>query len=143
LTPRLPAFRLANNATSWGVAFMESIIHRAPREKRPYARSDLEVVRNPEVSGLAKALHQFACSQKEGWELRMAHIKKHFKEKEDAIYAALANLEDQGYLLRLNTAGKKGQFRGVIYHWYEQAIPKPKRKRYSKQLVEEVEPFRA
>ena len=68
------------------------------------------------------------------WELRMAHVKRVFREKDDALYAALILLEDEGYLIRQHEARRGGHWNGVVYQWYEEQLPLNERRHLNKKL---------
>lgn len=66
-----------------------------------------ELLRNPEISGKAKALLCLLLSNREGWKSYIITIQKMMKEGEVAIRAAISELEKFGYLLRLKYRDKE------------------------------------
>ena len=61
-----------------------------------------DLLRNPEISGKAKALLCLLLSNQEGWYSYMATLQKTMKEGRDAIYSGLSELEEFGYLQRIH-----------------------------------------
>ena len=66
-----------------------------------------ELLRNPKISGKAKALLCLLLSNKEGWKSYITTIKRMVKEGEDAIRSGISELEEHGYLLRIKYRDKK------------------------------------
>jgi hypothetical protein len=66
-----------------------------------------ELLRNPEISGKAKALLCLLLSNKEGWKSCVSGIGKMMKEGADAINSGINELEEHGYLIRVRYRDKK------------------------------------
>jgi hypothetical protein len=66
-----------------------------------------ELLRNPEISGKAKALLCLLLSNKEGWKSCISGISKMMKEGSDAINSGINELEEYGYLIRVRYRDKK------------------------------------
>lgn len=102
---------------------MKNIIHKTHRDNM-FATVSLYCLQDPRVSGLAKALHFYAISRPEGWELRMQDLCRRFKEGRYAIRNALRELEDAGYLVRRQSrsaaADGSTRFGTTECCWYEE-----------------------
>ena len=59
------------------------------------------VLRNPELSGKAKAILCILLSNKEGWKSHLTQLQKYVKEQSSAIQSGLKELETLGYLCRI------------------------------------------
>jgi len=74
---------------------------------RKFTQIPNELLRNPDISGKAKALLGILLSNAQGWTSYIATLKNFMKEGEDAIRSGLAELEEQGYLVRLRYRHKE------------------------------------
>jgi hypothetical protein len=101
---------------------MRSILHRTHRDGN-FATLNNTAVEDPKLNGLAKALHHYAFSRPEDWELRIGDLRKRFKEGREALTAAFKNLEMQGYLRRTTEHAATGKFATMRYEWFEQPLP--------------------
>ena len=96
---------------------MKSILHKTHRRNR-YATVNLTCLEDDRLSGLAKAIHFYAMSRPDDWDLNTADIIQRFQEGRDAIYKALGDLKGFGYLTQMQE--RIGQrFGPVELHWYE------------------------
>jgi len=68
-----------------------------------------ELLRNPKITGKAKALLCLLLSNRDGWTSYIQTIKKMMKEGEDAIRVGLRELEQANYLQRIRYRHKKGK----------------------------------
>lgn len=68
-----------------------------------------ELIGNPNLSAKAKGVLIYLLSKPADWEVYAQEIEQHFKEKIDAIYTALTELEKQGYIVREQTR-EEGRF---------------------------------
>ena len=68
-----------------------------------------ELIGNPNLSAKAKGVLIYLLSKPADWEVYAQEIEGHFKEKIDAIYTALSELEKQGYIIREQTR-EEGRF---------------------------------
>jgi len=66
-----------------------------------------ELLRNPKISGKAKALLCLLLSNKEGWKSCISGIERMMKEGTDAINSGINELEEYGYLIRVRYRDKK------------------------------------
>lgn len=65
-----------------------------------------DLLRNPDISGKAKALLCLLLSNKEGWYSYITTLKQMMKEGEDAIRSAIEELESHSYLMRIRYRDK-------------------------------------
>jgi hypothetical protein len=74
------------------------------------------LIRNPEISSKAKTILCILLSNSENWHSCMSVIQSMMKEKRDAIYSALNELEVFGYLKRLKIQHKNTKvFYGLFW----------------------------
>ena len=66
-----------------------------------------ELLRNPEISGKAKAILCILLSNREGWSSYISTLKQMMKEGEDAIRSGINELEENRYLWRVRYRCKK------------------------------------
>lgn len=93
------------------------VLHRVERDRK-YAVVHLTAIEDPRLTGTAKAVHVYAMSRPDGWELSTEDIYHRFKEGKDAIGAAFKCLEKFGYLKREKSRQDGGRWL-YIYTWYE------------------------
>jgi hypothetical protein len=65
-----------------------------------------DLLRNPEISGKAKAILCILLSNKEGWTTYITNLQKMMKEGLDAIRSGVSELEEFGYLIRVRYRDK-------------------------------------
>jgi len=95
-----------------------------------------ELLRNPKISGKAKALLCLLLSNKEGWKSYITAIKRMMKEGEDAIRSGISELEEHGYLLRIKYRDKKTKvWRGSF--WAYTDLPWKLNIESQKQIIEQ------
>jgi hypothetical protein len=99
-----------------------NILHKTHRDNR-FTTINLTAVEDPELTGLAKAVHLYAMSRPEGWQLKIKDIVSKFKENKDTIYRAMILLEERGYLTRETIRNDNRTIVQWIYHWYEEPQP--------------------
>lgn len=84
---------------------------------------------NPKLSFKAKGLWAYCMSRKNDWQFHVSHLSKVSKEKEDAVYSAIKELEKEGYIRKVQN-NKNGKFEKVDYEVYEESqlkkcLPQP------------------
>ena len=80
-----------------------------------------DLLRNPTISGKAKALMCILLANKEGWKSCIPAIKLMMKEGETAIRGAIAELEQTGYLLRIRYRDKQTKtWKGSFWAYSDQ-----------------------
>lgn len=65
-----------------------------------YVTVDYTTIRNPKISGLAKALWTCGLSYPEGWVFHFSHLATNFKESKARLYKAFNELIDAGLAAR-------------------------------------------
>lgn len=88
------------------------------KQRLPFTQIPNDLLCNPEISGLAKALWCVLYSKPDDWTFYWREIEKNFKEGRDAIRKAAKQLEDLGYLQKeqkriLTGRGKEWKFGGM------------------------------
>lgn len=78
-------------------------------ELKNFTQVPNDLLRNPEISGKAKALLCLLLSNKEGWHSYITSIKNMMKEKESAILSAINELEQHHYLRRVRYRDKQSK----------------------------------
>jgi hypothetical protein len=75
-----------------------------------------DLLRNPNITGKAKAILCLLLSNQEGWHSCIEGIKMMMKEQRDAIRSGLTELEESGYLKRIYYRDKiKKTFAGSLW----------------------------
>ena len=69
------------------------------------------LLRNPIISGKAKAIQCLLLSNREGWTSYLTTLKRMMKEGEDALRSGLKELEQTNYLIRIRYRDKKTKVR--------------------------------
>lgn len=88
-----------------------------------------ECLENPSLSFKAKGLWAYCMTRMNNWEFCVAHLSTVSKEKEDAIYSAIKELEAAGYCKKIQR-NINGRFQPVDYEIYEtsklkKCLPQP------------------
>lgn len=102
-----------------------------------------EVLENPRLSFKAKGLWAYCMSRPDNWEFHVSHLSTVSKEREDAIYAALKELELEGLITRQQsnqgkgTGGGRGGFGKMDYIIY--ALPQKIQKCFTQPDFPETE----
>ena len=87
-----------------------------------YTQIPNDLLRNPSISGKAKSLLSLLLSNEKGWCSHMTQLTSYMKESRDAISSGLRELEDHGYLLRLQYRCKKRKvIRGSMWAYTDDA----------------------
>ena len=74
------------------------------------------LLRNPAISGKAKALLCLLLSNKDGWKSYFTTIKQMMKEGDSALRSSVNELEEHQYLLRIRYKNKQTkQFAGSFW----------------------------
>lgn len=82
---------------------------------KPYTAIPNDLIRNPEISGHAKAVFSYMASRPDGWEFHMNEITKHFKEGRDRVYKSITELIENNYIEKKELRDK-GQFSTTLYN---------------------------
>ena len=101
-------------------------VFRVKRHNSNFVMLHKGALENPRLSFKAKGLWAYCMSRPDNWEFKVAHLKKVSKEGEDAIYSALKELENEGYLIKIQQ-NQGGKFGPVDYEMHEIQIILPLR----------------
>jgi len=82
------------------------------------------VLEDPNLSFKAKGLWAYCMSRPNHWEFHVSHLAKVSKEGRDAIYSAINELEEQGYVKKVQRRSN-GRFVGFDYEVSEIKIILP------------------
>ena len=75
-----------------------------------------QLLRNPNISGKAKAILCLLLSNKEGWHTYFATMKKMMKEQDEALRSGIKELEENGYLVRVKYRDKRTKhYAGLLW----------------------------
>jgi hypothetical protein len=75
-----------------------------------------QLLRNPDISGKAKALLCVLLSNKEGWHTYLTSLRKTMKEGVEALRSGVKELEEHNYLLRIKYKNKQTkQYAGAFW----------------------------
>lgn len=72
-------------------------------------------VRDARLSHRARGVLAVVMSHKDGWETSISHLVQNGKEGRDAIYSAVGELVELGYLKRTEVRSATGKFEGADY----------------------------
>ncbi|HCU10327.1 DnaD domain protein [Weissella cibaria] len=72
-------------------------------------------IQREDMSMRAKGLLAYLMSLPQDWVIHRTELVSHFKDGKDAVFAALNELIDQGYVVRQQERGTKGKFGEVTY----------------------------
>lgn len=78
-----------------------------------YTNTDNTLVRDPKLTWKARGIFNYLWSQADGWNFYVSEIAKHSIDGEDALRSGLNELENRGYLKRVNRHTEKGKFDGL------------------------------
>lgn len=81
----------------------------------PFTQIPNCLIRNPNISGAAKALYAYMVSRGDGWKFYVSEIQQNMKEGRDKIYSCLQELEDHKYLQRYRNKAEDGTFGPTSY----------------------------
>lgn len=95
-------------------------IIRAKRDKN-FSIFDNDLLRDSELSFKARGLLTYMLSMPDDWKFYVSELATHSKkEGESAIRAAIAELEEAGYMKRVRRRGEKGKFSSVDWYVYDE-----------------------
>lgn len=72
-------------------------------------------IQREDMSMRAKGLLAYLMSLPQDWVIHRTELVSHFKDGKDAVFAALNELIEQGYVVRQQERGTKGKFGEVTY----------------------------
>jgi len=92
------------------------MIDRAPKNKEnPFVQVDQRIALRDDLTGLAKGIMLYALSRPDDWQFTGKEIAKHFVDGRAAIYRAIHELINKGFIRRRRTRDENGMFRGWAY----------------------------
>lgn len=71
--------------------------------------------RDPRLSFKAKGLFGHISTHRDGWQLTVAQLARHGRERVDAVTTGLAELQEHGFLLRERTRNSDGTLGHAVY----------------------------
>ena len=78
-----------------------------------------ELLNDPNISLKAKGLFAYLQSKPDGWSFSREKISRQTKDGRDSISSALQELEENGYLQRIQVRNQNGIFTGYDYVLHE------------------------
>lgn len=78
--------------------------------KTKFATVPTSLLNDPKISLKAKGIYGFMQSKPDNWEFTVNGLENQLLEGREAIRAALVELQDAGYLVRINYKNDKGQW---------------------------------
>ena len=121
---------------------MGNLIVQKTEKLNHWGKIDLTVLEDPNLTGTAKAIHTYALTRPNGWKFNMTDLLNRFHERSNAILAAFACLEKNGYMKREQLRDENGMMLGVQFNFHEEPLPvseraqPQQRRRQSKPLAE-------
>lgn len=78
-----------------------------------YTNTNNQLVRDDDLTWKARGIFNYLWSQANEWQFYMKEIASHSKDGEKALQSGLQELEEHGYLKRVNRHSKNGSFDGL------------------------------
>ena len=78
-----------------------------------YTNTNNQLVRDDDLSWKARGIFNYLWSQANEWQFYVKEIASHSKDGEKALQSGLQELEEHGYLKRVNRHSKDGSFDGL------------------------------
>ena len=78
-----------------------------------YTNTNNQLVRDDDLTWKARGIFNYLWSQANEWQFYVKEIASHSKDGEKALQSGLQELEDHGYLKRVNRHSKNGSFDGL------------------------------
>lgn len=97
-------------------------IVRVQKRNNPFVQIDKTPINDDRLSWKAKGILIYLLSKPHDWKVRIKDLVNHAKDGEKAIYSGLKELEDVGYISRIQSRGKDGSFSEYEYLVYETPI---------------------
>lgn len=92
---------------------------RVKKHLENYVILHKEILENAEISLKSKGLWAFCMAKPDDWEFHVEQLEKTLKEGEKALYSALEELIEFGYVKRVQGKGPKGRFQATDYEIFE------------------------
>lgn len=78
-----------------------------------YTNTSNQLVRDASLTWKARGIFNYLWSQANEWQFYVSEVAQHSKDGENALQTGLQELEEHGYLKRINRHSKKGKFDGL------------------------------
>lgn len=102
----------------------QTVFRVAKNRDNPYVMLNKLFLEHPKLSFRAKGILAYLLSKPDHWKLAVSDLMNHGKEGRDAIYAALKNLIENGFLQHV-CYRHKGKISHYEYIVYEQPLATP------------------
>lgn len=94
------------------------LIHKSEPE-RNFTMVPNSLLEDMDLSLKATALLIYALSKPVDWKVRVKDITKRFTDGKSAVYSGLKELEEKGYIIRVQDQENDGKFTEVVYHVFD------------------------
>jgi len=95
------------------------LIHKQSPEK-DFTMVPNSIFEDKNLSLKATAILIYAINKPLDWKLQVKDIANRFTDQKASIYSGLKELEEQGYLVKVQEQDRKsGKFGEVVYHMYD------------------------
>jgi len=91
--------------------------------ERPYTVISNSLLRDMRLSYRARGIISYALSNANGWRITLKELWEGGKEGRDAVYAAIKELKNYGYIRIKPIYNKKMRIVRWEWWWYEKPIP--------------------
>jgi DnaD/phage-associated family protein len=90
-------------------------IVRVTKRDNPFVQIDKRVFEDPELSWKAKGIMGYLLSKPDNWKTYIADLEKRSKDGRDSVRAGIKELEQRGYLVKVQLRDENGKFKGWEY----------------------------
>jgi DnaD/phage-associated family protein len=90
-------------------------IVRVTKRENPFVQIDKRVFEDPELSWKAKGIMGYLLSKPDNWKTYIADLEKRSKDGRDSVRAGIKELEQRGYLVKVQVRDENGKFKGWEY----------------------------
>jgi len=95
-------------------------IIRVKKDKdNPYVMINKTILNNRKISAKAKGVFFYMMSLPDDWNMNVKELAEHFSEGRDVIYRTIRELEENGYIKKIQRRSKTGNFNQVEYLIFE------------------------
>lgn len=109
------------------------------RKIDPFVRLDKRIVFNRNLSLKAKGLLSIVFSRPVDWKFYRSEMLQHSTDGERSFDSGIKELETQGYLYKVTDhESKTGQFKGWVWHFFEEPIDEEEFKKFHRNLQNSV-----
>lgn len=104
---------------------MPSYKVKVHRKDDPFVRVPRETAQDENLSPKALGLLVHMLSYPDDWEYHVDHLKEQLPVGRDAIYSAMDDLQERGYLYKKQDRGDDGRMKPVEYHFFDVPVSNP------------------